>query len=228
MFDDQITRDENYFIQNLEHSHENQLDYIGSINHVSGSLKHTADDYLSKDSEVFKLMYGRANGPDRSTSFYTQFPRKSTNLDSEYHQVNLDSDILSRWIPRSVLKVFIPVLYFEDMRREAEMKRLSRKNGMEYLMIARPVPTMAELASCANLKGKGLWDRSGTWFCTSQKTQPEPDEYGPKSFSSFNSWITWDHNINLKIEEAKHNEQWDDVKKLREIKNVSLPVGRKF
>ncbi|KAK6200182.1 uncharacterized protein RJT21DRAFT_121076 [Scheffersomyces amazonensis] len=232
MFDDLITRDENFYIQQLNNLHQGEVDYNGTLDQVSETVRHTAENFFSKDSESFQLMHGRSGTNtvvDRSSYFHTQFPRKSTNLDSDYHYVRLDSEVLTRWIPRDILKIFIPVLYFEDLRREEEMKRLSKKNGFQYLMIARPVPTMEELSRCASLKGKGLWDRGGTWLCTSSSTPitSETDEYGPKTFESYNSWITWNHDINAKIDEAKNVEDWDTVKKLRDVKNVSRPVGRK-
>ncbi|ABN66079.2 predicted protein [Scheffersomyces stipitis CBS 6054] len=228
MFDDQITQDENYLVKTLHDQHPDNGHVIieSTLESLSKNVGNALDDFLSKDSSTFRYNYGRLNGmvPEKSTYFHNQFPRKSTNLDSEYHHTSLDADILSRWIPRSILKIFVPILYFQDLQKEQAQKRLSRKRelDMEYHMTARPVPTLEELNLCASFRGKGVWDRNGTWFCTSQDVSSTPykqDEFGPKIFKSYNSWITWESNIQNRIEEAKRSEDWDLVKSLRRAKN---------
>jgi len=229
MFDDLISRDENYIVKSLHgdatsHAIDQQL-LESSFVSLTRNLGYTIDEIFSKDSKNFRYSYGRLNGmvPEKSAYFHTQFPRKSTNLDSEYHTSGLDADFVSRWIPRSVLKVFVPILYFQDLKKNEEKKRSKKQDfEIEYHMTARPVPTIEELHLCQTFNGRGVWDRNGTWFCTSQDVSSTPykkDKYGPQVFRTYNSWISWELKIQNMIEDAKLKEDWDTVKALRTAKN---------
>ncbi|ODV67918.1 hypothetical protein HYPBUDRAFT_152650 [Hyphopichia burtonii NRRL Y-1933] len=172
------------------------------------------EDFLSKDSEVFQYNYGRVNGicPERVSSFSSSFPKKSTNLDTDHHHLSFDMEILTRWIPRDFLKMLVPILYFQDIQKKNFEKKADT-------LSAKAVPTAQELNLCHKLRGHGYWKRNGFWYCTTKDLDLNyRDEYGPKFFSSYNSFVAWESQIQSKIYEAKLEENWDMVLKLRQAK----------
>ena len=207
MFDDTIPRDENVMLLALAKSD----DFLG----LRPILYAKLDETLSKDSDVFRYNYGRLNGmvPEKPFSFSLVFPRKATNLDTDHHHVHFDVDILTRWISRDVLRFLVPVLYFQDFQQERRELRAST-------LTAKPVPTTEELRLCLRLKGKGYWNRKGTWFCTTKEVSECEDDMGPKCFRSYNDWVKWESGVDKKIAEAKQNDDLELVQKLRNSRNV--------
>lgn len=207
MFEDTIAQDENVMALALSQSD----DIFGLRPVVYSTLENT----LSKDSDVFRYNYGRLNGmvPERPAFFSLVYPRKATNLDTDQHHLNFDVDILTRWIPRDILKFLVPVLYFQDMQ-------LQRLETRAAALTAKLVPTSQELLICSKLKGAGYWNRKGNWFCTTKNVSQLHDEYGPKCFRSYNEWAAWEHKIALEISEASLADDIDTVKKLRNARYI--------
>lgn len=202
MFDDTIARDENIMVLALSAA----PDILGLRLILSAKL-HEA---LSTDSDVFRYQYGRLNGmvPEKPSSFSLFYPRKATNLDTDHHHVHFDVDILTRWISRDVLRFLVPVLYFQDLQSERRELRASS-------LTAKPVPTTEELRLCSKLRGKGYWNRKGTWFCTTKNVVGTQDHLGPMCFSSYNEWVKWESKVSEMIVEAKLNDDTVLVQKLR-------------
>lgn len=202
MFEDTIPHDENVIAVALTESE----DVFGLRPVVTSTLELT----LSKDSDVFRYNYGRVNGmvPEGASHFSLVYPRKATNLDTDFHHLSFDVDLLTRWISRDVLKFLVPILYFQDM----QMERLEKRAAA---LTAKPVPTAQELLVCANLKGAGFWTRKGDWFCTTKKLTKKSDEFGPKFFSSYNEWVAWDLKITADINAARQVDDVDTLSKLR-------------
>lgn len=211
MFDETIARDENVMVLALKSS----PDFFGLRQVFMSKL----DEALSKDSDVFRYQYGRLNGmvPEKPSSFSLVFPRKATNLDTDHHHVHFDVDILTRWISRDVLRFLVPVLYFQDLQSERRELRASA-------LTAKPVPTTEELRLCSRLKGKGYWNRKGTWFCTTKKVTAAQDELGPMCFSSYNDWVKWESNVASMIDEAKQRDDNDLVQKLRTARHADWSI----
>lgn len=151
--------------------------------------------------------------PEKVSLFSTAYPKKATNMDTDHHYINFDTEILTRWISRDVLKIIVPILYFQDLQKQKKAEAL----------FAKSVPTAQELQLCLSLKGFGYWKRNGSWHCTIRKINPEAntDEYGPKLFSSYNAWIAWDSHIQNEINEAKARDDWALAHKLRTVKRGS-------
>lgn len=208
MFDDLISRDENVILKSLD-TNDSSLKSWHSI------FSFRLADLFSKDSDTFQYNYGRVNGmvPEKVSHFSIAYPKKATNMDTDHHYINFDTEILTRWISRDVLKIFVPVLYFQDLQKQRKAEAL----------YAKSVPTVQELDLCVSLKGFGYWKRNGTWHCTTKKIRPETnsDEYGPKFFYSYNAWIAWDSHIQHQINEAKAGDDWALAQKLRTIKRGS-------
>lgn len=206
MFDDIIAPDENVVLKSIAST-------LPDLQSWHASLTTRLEQVLSKHSEVFQYNYGRLNGivPERTTHFSHAYPKKATNLDTDHHHLSFDTEILTRWIPRDVLKLFVPVLYFQDLQKERRAEALTAKS----------VPTAQELHLCASLRGKGYWKRDGTWLCTTRNLKLEFDQYGPRYFFTYNDWIAWESNIQAQINAAKLAEDWSLVRTLREVKASS-------
>lgn len=207
MFEDIIPLDENFMTTALGHSE----DIFNLRPLVTSTLEHT----LSKDSDTFRYNYGRLNGmvPERSSYFSLVYPRKATNLDTDYHHLTFDADILTRWISRDVLKFLVPILYFQDMQWERMEKRATA-------LTAKPVPTTQELELCRRLKGAGYWNRKGTWFCTTKNVSNLHDEFGPTCFAAYSEWVAWENKIAYRIDEARHADDGEMVRKLRQTRYI--------
>lgn len=207
MFEDSINREENLIALALG---EVSFDASTAPEFIRGAI----EDYLSKDSDTIRYNYSRLNGmvPEKTSTFSWDYPKKSTNLDTDFHHYNFDVDILTRWISRDVLRMFVPVIYFQDCRKERMEKRAAA-------LTAKPVPTLAELNVCAQLRGKGFWNRKGEWFCTTRDISQQCDQHGPKSFSTYNEWARWDAKLDDKIREARWSGDSDTLRELRLARN---------
>lgn len=204
MFDDIISRDENVILKALENDDSALLSW-----HSTFYTK--LEDFLSKDSETFQYNYGRINGtvPERATNFLNAYPKKATNLDTDYHHYTFDME-MTRWISRDTLKIFVPILYFQDLQKKKKAEAL----------FAKSVPTSQELELCNSLRGTGYYKRNGSWHCTTVKLALDSkDDYGPNIFQTYNEWIAWESKIQSQIHEAKLQEDWTTVLKLRKLKS---------
>ncbi|SGZ48637.1 CIC11C00000000995 [Sungouiella intermedia] len=207
MFEDTIPHDENVMTTALGNSED-----IFNLRPVVAS---TLEQTLSKDSDVFRYNYGRLNGmvPERSAYFSLVYPKKATNLDTDFHHLSFDVDILTRWISRDVLKFLVPILHFQDMQLERMEKRAAA-------LTAKPVPTTQELQLCSKLKGAGYWSRKGNWFCTTKNVSKLHDEFGPKCFNSYSEWAAWEQKITSGINDARNADDRDMLQKLRQARYV--------
>lgn len=207
MFEDTILKEDNVILKSLGNSE----DYFN----LRPILFDKLDQALSKDSDVFRYNFSRLNGmvPERPAQFSAEFPRKSSNLDTDLHHMSFDVDILTRWISRDTLKIFLPVIYFQDLHKERTEKRAAA-------LTAKPVPTTEELVLCSKLRGKGYWNRRGVWFCTTKNVSQLQDEHGKKCFGSYGEWMIWDTGIEDGISEARLRDDGEAVKMLRQARYV--------
>lgn len=207
MFEDLIPPDEDFMTTALRHSE----DIFNLQPLVTSTLEHT----FSKDSDAFRYNYGRLNGkvPERFSYFSLVYPRRATNLDTDYHHLTSDADTLSRWISHDVLKFLVPILYFQDMQWERMEKRATA-------LTAKPVPTTQELKFCSKLKGAGYWNRKGIWFCTTKNVSSLHDEFGPTCFAAYSEWVAWENKIAFRIDEARNANDDGMVHKLRQARYV--------
>lgn len=149
------------------------------------------DGFFSKDSTDFKYIFSK-NGLIQERPFHKEFPKKASNLDLEELYVDMNSDFVARWIPRDVARMIFPALYFSDMVEQ--LKRDRSKGIVEF--IGGQVPTLAEKERCQQLRGKGMWSRSGIWFCSCKNANTlAKDGFGPRFFESYNQWLKWDRQM---------------------------------
>lgn len=207
MFEDTIPRDEDLMASALLHSE----DIFNLRPMITSALEQT----LSKDSDVFRYNYGRFNGmvPERSAYFSLAYPKKATNLDTDFHHLSFDVDILTRWISRDILKLLVPILHFQDMQSERMEKRATA-------ITAKPVPTTQELQLCSKLRGAGYWNRKGNWFCTTKNVSKLHDEFGPTCFAAYSEWVAWEMKIASGINEARNSNDGEMVRRLRQARYV--------
>lgn len=206
MFEDTILLEDNII--------HKALGNIGDIFELRPVFCATLDQTLSKDSDVFRYNYSRLNGmvPERPAYFSLAYPRKSTNLDTDFHQ-SLDMEGLTRWISRDILKFLVPIVYFQELQKERMEKRASA-------LSAKPVPTSEELRLCHKLRGKGYWNRRGVWLCTTKSVSLLQDEQGPHYFGSYSEWMSWETSIENKIREARLGDDSETVQALRKARYV--------
>ncbi|KAG7193146.1 uncharacterized protein KQ657_000900 [Scheffersomyces spartinae] len=200
IFDDSIPEEENVVRRRVHFSET-------LARQITDTFLNAMEEWFSKNSEQLRIS---RIVPERPNFFHSQFPRKSSNLDTEYHYSHFDAGTLARFFPELVLRIIVPALYLHDMKR----KKLH--------LLTKGVPTMEELSKCQSLEGVGFWNRSGTWFCTRGYDQAKlrlTDEFGPRYFTSYNEWLNWDREIAREIYDAKENSDWDTVKLLRGLSN---------
>ncbi|AOA61881.1 Hypothetical protein PP7435_CHR2-1017 [Komagataella phaffii CBS 7435] len=134
------------------------------------SSKNLFKIYASKDSETFYDVW-RINGdvPERSNTFYSQFPRKPSNLDTEHHYeyVHLNHYYIGRWLPDWVLTLLFPM-----------------NSGVK--LTGKGVPTRNECVKCQSLNGRLTWDKSGNWSCVDD-TFVNNGEF----FESYREFLRW-------------------------------------
>lgn len=202
MFEDTIPRDENIICLASR-----QAPLSPWIHHF---FELNLDDFLSKDSDLTRYNYSRLNGmvPENPSFFSSAYPRKSSTLDTDLHHLHFDVHFLTRWFPRDVLRLFIPVLYFQDLQNERMEKRAAKLSG-------NPVPTVTELQTCAKLRGHGFWTRKGVWRCSRQNLADLLDEHGKRFFSSYDEFIVWEAKLDEKISHAKHVGDYETLRQLR-------------
>lgn len=210
MFEDCINQDENLI------SIANRLEKaaLPLTLEPPAFLQNAIEDLFSKDSDTVRYNYSRLNGmvPEKPSYFSSDYPRKSTNLDTDFHHYNFDVDILTRWISRDVLRIFVPIIYFQDARKQRMEKRAAA-------LTAKPVPTLAELDVCAKLRGKGYWNRKGEWFCTTRDVSERSDQLGPKFFATYNDWARWDARLDEAIKDAKWRGDCETLRSLRRARS---------
>lgn len=208
MFEDTIPWDENV-IYIASRKASVAAYYAG----IQSFVKVGLEDYLSKDSDLTRYNYSRLNGmvPEVPSFFSSVYPRKASNLDTDLHHLSFDVHVLTRWIPRDVLRFFVPVLYFQDLQNERMDKRAAA-------LTAKPVPTVTELQACSRLRGRGFWTRKGEWICSRHELGNKRDTRGKVYFDTYDEFIVWEQNIDRQICSARQAGDYEMATSLRASK----------
>ncbi|CDK29866.1 unnamed protein product [Kuraishia capsulata CBS 1993] len=212
--DDSVHKDEIEALQKQPpaYSLPTNTEYWNVVSRNKRRVKIWLEKYMSKDNDTFEQIW-RTGGevPDRTNSFYTHFPKKPTNLDSEHHYtslINMNHFYLGRWLPEIIQEYLFP---FEDLLKVPQKEHQS-EIGLK--LSSKAVPTREECSLCEKLNGTVIYDRCGVWSCVDNEAIKDQatfditkqDSIGAKFFKSYREYASWKHNYTDSIARLEQQE----------------------